>query len=211
MNHAHHRPITREQREKQRALALAALTQITYLVESIAQTGTCDTARYEECIDALLADDYIADRSFSLGRAKVQRLLQGQEIAHAKHVLAHTATLISIEKKLSTQPGTLADIAAGMSRIHKQIQYFNSPYHHNVYAGLAHLYGETISTINPRVIIRGKPEHLKQAHNTEKVRCLLFSGIRAAWVWRTHGGSTMHLLFGRKKLIKQLESNVGAS
>jgi len=204
MSHANPTPITRLQREKQRALALAAITQATCLVEAIAQEGKCDRQVFEESMDALLDPDYIANRSFSLGSSRAMRLLHGNEIKFAKHILSHSATLISIEKKLAKQPEKLLHVGQGMERIHKQIQYFGSPYHDNIIAAIANLYGENISHINPRVIVRGKPEFLKQAHNTEQVRCLLFSGIRAAWVWRNNGGNALRLIFGRKSILEHL-------
>jgi len=206
MNSTHHHPSQAKQQEKQRALALAALTQAAYLVESIAQEGRCERTCFEQSIDAFFDTDYTQNRDFSIGSAKTCQLLQGTDINHAKHILAHSATLISIEKKLHKQPDILQHIAEGMQCVQKQAKYFDNPYHDNVLSAIAHLYGETISQLNPRVIVRGKPEHLKQQRNTEKVRCLLFSGIRAAWVWRTNGGNAMRLLFGRKKIIQQLKT-----
>lgn len=205
MESAHYKNITAKQRESHRAIALAALTQVSYLVEKIAQAGSCDHESLLESIDALLDDDYIGQRHFSIGKAKLRRLLTGSEISHAKATLSHASSLITIEKKLSRQPEKLEQISQGISKIHKQIQYFSSSHHPNVHAGIAHLYGETISNINPRVIIRGKPEYLRQAHNTEQIRCLLFSGVRAAWIWRNNGGNTMRLLFGSRKLLHQLD------
>lgn len=211
MNDAKHKPNSQAQREKQRALALAALTQVTYLVESIAQEGKYERQHFELCVDALLDPDYINQRPFSLGNTKARRLFQGHEIKHAKYILSHTATLISLEKRLSKKPEMLSQIATGMERVHKQSNYFGHPYHDSVISSIAHLYGETISTMNPRVIVRGKPVFLRQSQNTDRVRCLLFSGIRAAWVWRTNGGNPFHLLFNRKKLSKQLENMASSS
>ncbi|MDQ6990008.1 MAG: DUF489 family protein [Mariprofundaceae bacterium] len=191
--------------EQQRALALAALTQVAYLVESIAQEGRCERSSFEQSMDAFLDSDYLQQRDFTTGSSKTRQLLQGSEIKHAKHILSHCATLINIEKKLNKQADMLQYIAQEMQNIHKKVHYFASPYHDNVYAAIAHLYGETISQLKPRVIVRGKPEHLKQKHHTEQIRCLLFSGIRAAWVWRTHGGNTLRLIFERKKIIQQLK------
>ncbi|MDX8382548.1 MAG: DUF489 family protein [Ghiorsea sp.] len=204
MSHANPNTITRSQREKQRALALAAITQAAALVEAIAQEGKCERSAFEQSMDALLSPDYLGERSFSFGSSKACQLLQGNEIPFAKHILAHSATLISIEKKLAKQSEALQHIAQGMDKIHKQIQYFDNPYHDNAIAAIAHLYGESISQLNPRVIVRGKPEYLKQPRNTEQVRCLLFSGVRAAWVWRTNGGNALRLLLGRKGMVKQL-------
>lgn len=207
MNDAYHKPNTNNQREKQRALALAALTQVAYLVERIGQEGKCESIHFNHCIDALLDDDYIRTRYFPLGSIKARHLLQGTQIDRAKHIFAHMHSLITLEKKLSKQPEALNRIAQDMMRIKKQIDYFNDPYHNNVISSIAHLYGETISNIKPTIIIRGKAKYLSQKQQTERLRCLLFSGIRAAWVWRTNGGNSLRLLFGRKKIIQQLEQN----
>jgi high frequency lysogenization protein len=205
MKFAQHNLNPKQQRAKQRALALAALTQALSLVQSIAQEGKCDHALFACCMDAFFAEDYIGERVFYTGAIKAKRLLKGEEVPYAKHILAHSAALLNLERKLAKQPETLEYISNNMQRIHKQVQYFNDPYHGNIISAIAHLYGETISGMNPKIVIRGKSEYLKQVQNTEKIRCLLFTSIRAAWVWRTHGGNTLHLIFGRKKLARELE------
>ena len=200
---------TAGQRAKQRALALAALTQASILVASIAREGKCERQYFEHSIDALLDHDYLGNRHFSLGISQSKRLLQGHAIKHAKAILNYNAALLTLEKRLAKQPHTLKNIADGMQRIQQQIRYFNNPYHDNIIAAIAHLYGETVSTIEPKIIVRGKPEYLTQSRNTEQIRCLLFSGIRAAWVWRTHGGSAFRLMFGRKALLRNLRQLAG--
>ncbi len=205
MTDAQHKANSRQQREKQRVLALAALTQATALIESIAQDGKCEPALFACCMDALLADDYIGERVFYTGAIKAKRLLQGQEVPYAKHILTHSASLLALEKKLSKQQDKLAYISENMQRIRKQMQYFNDSCHDSIIASVAHLYGKTISHIRPSVIVRGKSEYLEPIKNKEKIRCLLFSGIRAAWVWRINGGNAFRLAFGRGKLIQALE------
>ncbi len=195
----------KQQREQQRAFAIAVLTQAVSLVESIAQEGKCDLPQFTTCMDFLFARDSTYKPSFYTGAIKAKRILQGQEVRYAKPILLHSTTLLALEKKISRQKQCLQTIAEGMQRIEKQMQYFNDPYHSNIIAAVANLYGETISHYKPRVIIRGKPEYLKQTQHTERIRCLLFAGIRAAWVWRSNGGNTFRLLFGRQALICELE------
>jgi len=197
------------QREKQRALAVAALAQTSCLITSITQTGKCDPIYFKHCMHALLNDDYTQDSYFSLGNTQAKRLLQGQDINHAKQIVKYAAAMLAVEKKLAKQPKTLQHIGNGMLRIHKQVQFFNDPCHENIIAAIAHLYGETVSTIKPRIIIRGKPEHLKQSRNTEQIRCLLLSGIRAAWIWRINGGHPFRFIIGRRKLIHSLQKLSG--
>jgi len=57
--------------------------------------------------------------------------------------------------------------------------------------------------MSPRIIVHGKPELLSQSNHTNRVRALLFSGIRAAHLWRTHGGSHFHLLLRRRSLSRE--------
>ncbi|PCI03480.1 MAG: hypothetical protein COB79_00895 [Zetaproteobacteria bacterium] len=204
MSNAQHNLNSKQQREKQRALALAALTQVTSLIENIAHEGKLEHQRFACCMDAFFDPTYLGERSFYAGAIQAKRILQGQDIAHAKTILTHSAALITLEKKLAKQPQALQHIEQSLARVEKQIQYFNDPYHGNIIAAIAHLYGETVSQMTPQLIVRGKPEHLTPA-NKEKIRCLLFSGIRAAWIWRINGGNTLRLVFGRKTLIRELE------
>jgi len=92
-----------------------------------------------------------------------------------------------------------------MQRITQQRQYFGDAMHTNIIAAIADLYGETLSTMKPRIIVRGKSEHLSQSCNTERVRTLLMAGLRAAHLWHQHGGGHMSLLLRRKALLRELK------
>lgn len=210
MIRAKHNPTDHEQREKERAIALAAMVQSACLVERLAQRGQLDTHSFEQSMDALLDQNYINERTFFLGSSKLKNLLSGHDITHARNIISHTGTLMRIEKKLSQDKLMLQQLADGMSRIHQQAQYFGSPYHDNIISAVAHVYNETISTLTPRVIIRGKTEFLKQPQHTQRIRCLLLSGVRAAWVWRILGGNSIRLIFNRRQIIKHLNHNPDA-
>ena len=66
---------------------------------------------------------------------------------------------------------------------------------------VAELYQDTISTIEPRVIVQRKPDDLQKERNLHWIRALLFAGLRSAVLWRQVGGSRWSLLFGRQKLL----------
>ena len=195
-----------------RALALAAVTQAASLVESIARNGMCDTEDYQTMISSLFADNsdhvglmYGGIYKLRAGLHLSSKLLTGSNIEQAKPLLTYASGLLALEKRLSKNSAMLATIGEGMQRIKKQSDYFGSETHASVIGGIADLYGNTISTLKPSIIVRGKPEHLKQSSNTNKVRALLFSGIRAAHLWHQHGGGHFRLLIGRKKLHQQTQ------
>ncbi len=195
-----------------RALALAAVTQAASLVESIARNGMCDAEDFQTMISSLFVENRDHTASVYGGlyhlRAGLHlsgKLLSGTNIEQAKPLLSYAAGLMALEKRLSKNQSMLASIGEGMQRIKKQSDYFGSETHASVIGGIADLYGNTISTLKPSIIVKGKPEHLKQSVNTNKVRALLFSGIRAAHLWRQHGGGHFRLLIGRNKLYQQTQ------
>ncbi|HKI60488.1 MAG TPA: high frequency lysogenization protein HflD [Mariprofundaceae bacterium] len=195
-----------------RALALAAITQVASMVESIARNGICDAEDYQTMISSLFAEnnDHVGSMYGGIyplrtGLHLSSKLLTGSNIEQAKPLLTYASGLMALERRLSKNSVMLATIGEGMQRIKKQSDYFGSETHASVIGGIADLYGNTISTLKPSIIVRGKPEHLKQSSNTNKVRALLFSGIRAAHLWHKHGGGHFRLLIGRKKLHQQTQ------
>ncbi len=194
-----------------RAVALAAIVQAASLVESIARKGICDTEDFDTMIRSLFAENsdhvgtiYGGIYPLRAGLHLSARLLAGSHLEQAKPILSYAAGLMALEKRLAKNRAMLAAIGEGMQRIKKQSDYFGSQTHESVIGGIADLYGNTISTLRPSIIVRGKPEHLKQSVNTNRVRALLLAGIRAAHLWHQHGGGHFRLLIGRKKLHQQI-------
>ena len=73
-------------------------------------------------------------------------------------------------------------------------------------ARLAELYANTISTLGPRIMIRGDQNHLTNTENAAKMRTLLLAGIRAALLWNQAGGTRWKLLFERGKMQREADS-----
>ncbi len=193
-----------------RATAMAAIVQSVSMVERIARTGLCDADDFSAIIQSLFAEtsDNIAEiyggiHQLQSGLHLSEKLLSGVQVEQAKPLMTYAAGLIALEKKLGKNREMLATIGSGMVRINKQSEYFGSFTHESVIGGIADLYGSTISTLKPSIIVRGKPEHLKQSANTNRVRALLLAGIRAAHLWHKNGGGHLRLLVGRKKLHQE--------
>ncbi len=198
--------------QRNRILALAALVQAVKLAQSIACKGMADETDMQACIGSLfggrqadIAQAYGELRCLCTGLRQLSFLLHGQELVQAKEMLTQLSGLIALERKLGKQPGMLNSMREGMERISRQAEYFDSILHENVMAGLAGLYGDTISTLKPRIIVHGRPVYLRQSANTNKIRALLLSGIRAAHLWRQNGGGHLKLLFSRRRLAHDVD------
>ncbi|MDQ6963599.1 MAG: DUF489 family protein [Mariprofundales bacterium] len=196
-------------RDGQRVSALAAILQPVALVHGIARTGRCDPAPLTHTLATLFAkgDNALAlygnsSRHLDEGLKMIERLFDGN-ISHddAKPMLTYSATLINLEKQLRHQDEMLATIASGLERIQKQVDYFEDVTHNSVVASIAELYGNTISQLKPRVVVRGRSEYMRQSANTNRVRALLLAALRAVHCWHRAGGNHLRLLLGRRALL----------
>lgn len=192
-----------------RTIALAAMLQAGRIVDNIARHGRCDLEDLTPLVDSIFAREsdnilqiYGALDRLAVGLHLVQKLLSGQEAQLAKRLMRYTAGMITLEKKLAKDRPMLEHLAEQMQRIRRQADYFGQTTHENVLASLAALYGETLSTLRPRIIVHGKAEHLHQKSNTNKIRVALLAGIRAAHLWRHAGGHSLFLIFRRRALLR---------
>ena len=204
-----HTPLSR------RAVALAALTQTVYLVDCIARKGVVDSDDFRTMLESIFTDigndaeplDIYGDlAALQTGLRISGKVLRGDALPQTKALMAYSAGLLSLERKLAKDTDMRRKLAEGMKRIDKQRHYFGDPMHTNIIAAIAELYGETISTMKPRIIVRGRSEYLSQPANTQRVRTLLMAGLRAAHIWHRHGGGHLNLLFRRKALLRELDT-----
>jgi len=199
---------------RRRTIALAALCQAVYLVDSIARKGLADAEDCHACLESVFAEAAPGASPATLygglyhlrtGLRICAEMLNGKDLPQTKALMTYSAGLFSLDRRLNKEADLRKHLGEGMRRITKQHQYFGDAMHASIIAAIADLYGETISTMKPRIIVRGKPEHLKQSANTQRVRALLMAGLRAAHLWHNHGGGHLTLLIRRKALLREIE------
>ena len=197
---------------KERIMALAGIFQATELVRQAANHGTWSGYAADTCLDSLLSieadsvEDIFgsADR-LRLGAETLVSVLQGDR--RYMESLGYAVSIMQLENNFRKKPqmqaliGTellsIADIDDG-AEIHeiKDLQAQK----------IAALYTQTISTISPRIVINGRPQHLQIDRTVNWIRTLLFAGLRSAVLWRQMGGGRFSLMFGRKKMLEQVET-----
>jgi len=197
-----------------RTMALAALTQAVYLVDCIARKGLMDAEDCKVLMESMFSEPstnghpsalpYGGTSNLTTGLRVCTQLLEGSNIPQAKALMIYSGGLMTLERRLAKNAPMRHKLTEGMQRITHQKQYFGDSMHNNVIAAIADLYGQTISTMKPRIIVHGKTEFLNQTANTQRVRALLMSGLRAAHLWRKYGGSHLNLLLRRKALLHEL-------
>jgi high frequency lysogenization protein len=186
------------------AIALAGIAQATALVNQLATTGTADPVAFKASIGSLLkidsanVIDVFGDLAgIKLGLEQFQQQISGA-VTHSESA-RYAAALVFLERQLADQPDMLKKIRVGIEKAQAQAEYFDVV-HENVLASLGDLYLNTISTLQPRIMINGDEQFLSRSDIVNKVRALLLAGIRATLLWRQCGGARWKFLFYRQKL-----------
>jgi len=187
-------------------LALAGVFQATVLVQQAACQGRVDEDDLETCIRSIFELDPPSTEAVFGGRhhlARGLRVLSDQLGNRAKkdnlELTRYVITIMHLERKLSRRRQLLQALSQGIKRIREQADYFSFT-HDNVIAALADLYVNTVSTLSPRIMVRGEQGYLTDPGVSNRVRALLLAAMRAAVLWRQCGGTRLQLVLQRKKL-----------
>ena len=193
---------------RDRCIALAGLFQSVQLVQQTAHGERRDAA----ATAAGLGSIFNIDPETTLGvygdiaalRSGFETLLGqlGSDSAQRDMELTgYAITLLHLERKLKRQPEMLRALGDGIGKISAQSEFFD-PAHPTVIAALAELYSSTISTLQPRIMVKGEQSILTGTDSRNMIRALLLGGMRAAVLWRQCGGNRVQLLFRRKALLR---------
>ena len=193
-----------------RTLALAGMFQAADLVRQIARQGLLDQAPFETSIQSLLKIDADSVEDVYGGISQIKTGLQvicGQLGAGQRNmeVMHYVLGMIFLERKLVKRKDMLARIQAGIETAQAQAEMYATS-HPNIVSHLAHLYTDTLSTLDYRIKVNGEQRFLENQNNADKIRALLLAGIRSAVLWRQKGGKRLQFLFSRKKILQTAQN-----
>ena len=197
---------------KERTMALAGIFQATELVRQAANHGTWSGYAADTCLDSLLAIDadsveeiYGDASNLRLGAETLVSVLQGDR----RHVesLGYAVSIMQLETNFRKKSNMQALIGRELQSITTIDEGLELHEIRDLQAQkIADLYTRTISTLSPRIVINGRPQHLQVDRTVNWIRTLLFSGLRSAVLWRQMGGGRFSLMFGRKKMLEQAQT-----
>ncbi len=198
-----------------RVIALAGIYQAVHCVIQIARQGTTDTASMEPCIDSLFqvnAENVDAVFGEPGAVANGARLIVSSLTGVPERNLELTryvVLLMKLERTLSGRPDLLTRIGEGIEAASLKREHF-ALLHPNLLAHFADLYSETLSQLDPRIVIRGESSHLRNPDNQNRIRALLLAGVRAARLWRQVGGTRWQILFKNKQILEDARRYINA-
>ncbi len=192
---------------EERTIALAGIFQNCHQVQQLAQTGKIDPFYLDIAVQAILNTN--PDDTLSIfqgipgirdGLGLIEQQLGESKAPKDTDLTRYSISILFLANKLLKKPEMLKQISDGIAKAQNQVVHFGSD-HINIYASLGGLYSDTISQLNPRIMVSGEPDILNNPDNANKIRTLLLSSIRCAVLWQQLGGSRWQLLFKRKKIV----------
>jgi high frequency lysogenization protein len=192
-------------------IALAGIAQATALVQQLATTGKADEKALETTLGSLLKTDadtvleiYGNDlANLKLGLSNLNAQLTGYEIAYPDEA-RYAASLVFLERQLCEESGMIKTISIGLERAKAQTDHFHV-LHENVLANFGDIYLQTVSRLQPRIMVNGVPDFLSRPDVANKIRACLLAGIRSAMLWKQCGGRRWKFLWYRKKIQIEVE------
>jgi len=197
---------------KDRTMALAGIFQATELVRQAANHGTWSGYAADTCLDSLLAIEadtvdeiYGSSDRLRLGVETLVSVLQGDR----RHMesLGYAVSIMQLETNFRKKTEMQARVGLELQSISILDEGLELHEIKDLQAErIADLYTRTISTISPRIVINGRPQHLQIDRTVSWIRTLLFAALRSAVLWRQLGGGRFSLMFGRKKMLEQAQT-----
>jgi len=188
-------------------LALAGMFQSAALIEQMAYKGEISQAAFDCCVDSLFAFeaettlDVFGDLSgLTRGLQTLSQHLGGHTRDSGKNLAYYIMSMMKISSKILHDNSMAEKLQSDLQTIQQQSIDFDLS-RANVVMKIDGLYQQTISNIQPRIIVRGEQNFLTNSDNAGKVRTLLLTGIRSAVLWHQLGGTKWKLVFTRKKYV----------
>ncbi len=195
----------------ERTLALAGMFQAAALVKAVATSSEINDNDVEVTLETLFVtspestlDVYGRVDNLYIGLHTLIQQLGGEgqrDIDIARYVIS----LLHLCNKLMKNGNMMAQLSEGIEKARAQRAHFPL-LHENVIANLAGIYADTISQLQPKIMVTGDSQHLSNNTNANMVRALLLAGMRSAVLWRQLKGSRWQVLLQRKRFVQEAEN-----
>jgi len=193
---------------RNRCTALAGIFQAARLVQQTSRAQKRDAVATTASINSIFNTDpatvaavYGNPGALRVGLEVLRSQLANSAGKRDMELTGYVITLTHLERKLGRRPDLLDRIASGIDKLKTQTEYFDQE-HATVIAGLADVYKETVSTLQPRIMVKGDESVLGNTSSQNMIRALLLAGTRATVLWSQCGGSRIKLIFQRKAMLE---------
>lgn len=195
--------------QRDQVLALAGIFQAAALAQQLAHRGYADEIPFEASVRSLFITDAINTASVYGGESGVKLGLQTMQQRLSTtgkntdfEIARYVLSLTQLGFKLGAQKHIAKTIAKEIDNLKPTVESHNGEgLSQHVYSELARIYKDTISYMKPKIIVQGGHGHLSSPMVVDKVRTILFAGVRSAFLWNQLGGKRWYLVFKRRQTL----------
>lgn len=188
-----------------RVTALGGIFQTAHLARDIARAGVCDAQAFNASRETLfdfepesVAAVFGGTQGVGDGLRTLIKQLEKpdqRDLEIARYVISLLNLADRLMRNDQSMQGLHEDLTA-LARKRGHFELGDSVQNEQ----LAQLYQDRVSTLGPRIMIRGEPLYLQSPDNATRIRVALLAGVRAAVLWRQAGGKKWQLLLRRRAL-----------
>lgn len=188
-------------------LALAGIVQACLIVRELAYQGQAPEHAFQVSVASIFRMDapdvpsvYDGVLRLADGLRHLRKQLSGQAGQQDAEIMRHSLTLLHLGQQVLQDPAMLQTLGNEIQAIELR-EKEQDWLHSSRIEDLASLYQKTISTLSPKIMVKGDPKQLNQPWVAQRIRAALMAGIRSAVLWHQCGGRKLNLLFRRKSFI----------
>jgi len=194
-------------------IALAAIYQAAKLVQQTARGERRDVAATRTSLQSVLVTDpstvidvYGSAAAILQGLETLLGQLRNDKRQRDMELTGYVISLMHIERKLIRQSALMNTLTEGIGSISEETGLpegeTDGPGLEELSIKLAELYRNTASNIQPRVMVKGDENVLRNVDSQRMVRALLLAALRSVVLWRQCGGSRLRLIFQRRRILE---------
>jgi high frequency lysogenization protein len=200
---------------QKRVLALAGILQAVHLVISIARTGLVSQDSMEGSLRSVfvvnpdsISSVYGGTSAVRVGLRLAAAVVDRIDLTEHGELIRYCLAVMALERSLAKRPAMLRELGAGIARVDEQrhLDAAGTDLTDDTIAALAGVYEATLSTIEPRIKILGRPDYLQNQINKRRIRSLLLAAMRSAVLWHQVGGRRWQLLLARRQMAEALKN-----
>ena len=184
-------------------LALAGIVQACLIVRELAYQGQAPEHAFQASVASIFRMDApdvpsVYDGVLRLGDGlrHLRKQLSGQAGQQDAEIMRHSLTLLHLGQQVLQDPAMLQTLGNEIQAIELR-EKEQDWLHSSRIEDLASLYQKTISTLSPKIMVKGDPKQLNQPWVAQRIRAALMAGIRSAVLCHQCGGRKLNLLFRR--------------
>ena len=188
--------------------SLAALYQSCNAISRIAWEGKYEEKEFLPLIKSILdvdSDDPLAiyqkPTSLRSGFEFLKKQVVDDIFTRSSETRRYISSIKDLVKRINTSSIIDEQFKKRIDRLNETEYEKNTD---DTVLEIGQLYRDTFSKLEPRIVISGDNQYLKEDLNAARIRTALMAAIRSVYLWKSCNGSNFKFFLFRKRYIKRI-------